>query len=120
MSKHGRFGVRELNPVALGGLATIVLAWLIYQRGIVVGLREFASYAYLVALFYLSISVVMALLFRQRLFGKLQYALAPLVLVYFAASLVFRWPALYFLTFVSLVGGAFVGAVSAFASPYKR
>ena len=110
---------KESNLLFLVGLAIFLGAWLIYDKGLAIGLRQLTSYAYLVALFYLSASAVIALIQKHPL-HKFDYILGAAVLAIFAISMIFSWPGIKFLTVMILVCGAVLGTAIVTTSRFRR
>jgi len=93
---------------------------MIYDEGFSVGGMKFYTFAYFLALFCLTISISMGLMFRQVSLDKIDYLFLAIVLTYLPISLVLAWPALLILSLMAVSCGLFVGIVSYFLSPYRR
>jgi hypothetical protein len=113
-------GSRKQEHLVLLALALFLLGWFIYDKGFPVGLHLFASLAYFLSLFCLTIAFVMGALFRHFFLSKIDYLYLVIVAIYLPTSIVFSWPALLFLSLLAPVCGVIVGTISYFASPYRR
>ena len=99
---------KDSNLLFFGGVAIFLGAWLIYDKGLLIGLQQLSSYAYLVALFYLSARITTALFSRQPL-HKLEYISIAVVVAFFGIAIFYSWPGIAFLTLMILVCGTVLG-----------
>ena len=120
MSDSSNSEARRVNAIGTAVLVVLFLGWMIYDKGFSAGTMRFYSFAYFLALFCLTITISMGLMFRQVSLNKIDYLFLAIVLTYLPISLVLAWPALLFLSLTAISCGLFVGTVSYFLSPYRR
>ena len=109
---------KDSNLLFFGGLATFLGAWLIYDKGLLIGLQQLSSYAYLVALFYLSARITTALFLKLPL-HRLEYISIAVVVVFFGITIFYSWPGIAFLTVMVLVCGTVLGIALRIISPAR-